>query len=164
MTTIAYKDGFMAADSKVTANGAHVTRLFKIHRLSSGALLGVCGDADCRDVVALLDKCKSSRSLPSREALAKTKTDFGGILVLRNGDVYDVDIGHDEDVKDWFGGIVPIKEGYHSVGSGSEFALGAMAAGVNAAQAVRVACKYDVNSGEPVRVVPLKETKSQIAA
>jgi hypothetical protein len=160
MTTVAYKDGFMAADSKMTdALGSHVTRMTKIFRLSAGGLLGVAGDADVRDVVALLDKCRSARSLPSREALARTKSAFAGILVFRNGDIFDIAIAHDEEIKEWTGGIVEIKDGLHAIGSGYQFAIGAMAAGASAYNAVVLACRFDTASGGPVRMVQLKETK-----
>jgi ATP-dependent protease HslVU (ClpYQ) peptidase subunit len=158
VTTIAYRDGFMAADSKCTAGDAHITRINKVYRLTSGGLLGVCGDADVRDMVALLDKVRSAKSLPSRKALAETKTDFGGILVLRNGDIFDIEVGHYEDAKEWNAGAIEIKDGFYAVGSGARFALGAMAVGASAYNAVLAACKFDTASGGPVRAVALKET------
>ena len=42
-------------------------------------------------------------------------------------------------------------------GSGRKFAMGAMAAGANAEQAVQVAVKLDPHSGGPVRVIDLHE-------
>ena len=42
-----------------------------------------------------------------------------------------------------------------ALGSGRKFAMGAMAAGLNAEQAVRVAIKLDPHSGGPVQVIDL---------
>lgn len=61
---------------------------------------------------------------------------------------------------------VPILEPFVAGGSGGDFALGAMAAGVGAKRAVEIACKYDKASGggvDAIRVVPPKkgEKKSE---
>ncbi|QVW56147.1 hypothetical protein pEaSNUABM6_00001 [Erwinia phage pEa_SNUABM_6] len=41
-----------------------------------------------------------------------------------------------------------------AVGSGGDFALGAMAAGVSAEDAVRIASKFDVNTNDSVSCIP----------
>lgn len=160
MTTIAYKDGVMAADSKTTEGGYFVTRAKKIHRLASGALLGQAGNVDIRDVIDLLDKTRTEKSLPTREALAKTRCDFRGILVLKNGGVYLIDITpvqFADTLADWDAQVIEVRERFTAVGSGEQFAIGAMAAGMNAEQAVSIACRYDGASGGPVNAVPLKK-------
>ena len=40
-----------------------------------------------------------------------------------------------------------------AVGSGCEFAIGAMAAGASSADAVRIAAKFDINTGGPVQEI-----------
>lgn len=49
----------------------------------------------------------------------------------------------------WF----PVREKYWAIGSGAEYALGAMAAGKNARDAVRIAMRYDNGCGIGVDVV-----------
>ncbi len=51
---------------------------------------------------------------------------------------------------------VPIGPTPWAVGSGANYALGAMAAGVKARRAVEIACTLDVNSGLGVDVLTLK--------
>lgn len=45
---------------------------------------------------------------------------------------------------------MPLTERKWAIGSGADYALGAMAVGADAAQAVRAACRYNVDCGGPV--------------
>jgi ATP-dependent protease HslVU (ClpYQ), peptidase subunit len=157
VTTIAFKDGIMAADSRCTDEcGSFFTKTRKIDRLASGALLGKAGDTDAREVVALLSRA-TYRKLPSRRELAETRTEFNGILAFPNGRVFYVGIekAGDGDAS-WTGEVIEVEERMCAVGSGYQFALGAMAGGKTAKQAVEIACRYDSYSQAPVRIVPLK--------
>jgi hypothetical protein len=69
MTTIAYANGVIACDSCYAASDVIYTRRPKIHRLSSGGLMGFSGSTDARAVVELFDKVKSERHLPTRRAI-----------------------------------------------------------------------------------------------
>lgn len=158
MTTVAYRDGFMACDSCWSSNGVRVISAIKMRRLSSGAILGEAGDGDIRTVVDLLDKAKSYKAMPSRADLAATRTTFGGILVLpnRNGFFIDIDI-LDEGKGDHFQASVEElhDDAIAAIGSGREFALGAMGAGADPATAVAIACGFDIWSALPVHVLEL---------
>lgn len=160
MTTIAYRAGIMAADSKCSDDGRFATKMHKISRLSSGALLGSAGDVDCRDVRKFLDKVKSERSMPSRADLSALKLDYRGLLVLPNQSIWFVDIDREDDGPDieYLGSIMQCLEPFAAVGSGADFATGAMTFGAGAEQAVHVACRYDLYSGTPVRTVPLRRS------
>jgi ATP-dependent protease HslVU (ClpYQ) peptidase subunit len=160
MTTIAYKDGFMAADSRCTDEcAAFVTKIRKIDRLPNGAVVGRAGDADARDVIAILGKA-TARKMPSRKELGETKTEFRGILAFPNGRVFTIGVERsgDNDTS-WTGEVVEVEERMCAVGSGYQFALGAMAGGKGAKQAVEIACRYDGFSQPPVRVVQVKPAK-----
>ena len=147
----------MCADSRCTDSiGAVVTRAQKIFRLSNKALLGIAGDADVRDVVELLGRA-TSKKLPSRKELRELEADFYGILVFPNGSIFYIDIGRvDDGAGYWTASIVECREKFAAVGSGQQFAMGALAAGKTARQAIDIACKYDTASGPPVVEVPLK--------
>jgi ATP-dependent protease HslVU (ClpYQ) peptidase subunit len=163
MTTIAYKDGIMACDSKCTDDyGAFLTRTHKIYRLANGALLGTAGDADARELMELLGKSTVKR-LPSRKELADTKCRFDGIMAFQNGRVFGVTIYQNDmgSETEWAGQIVEIEERMAAVGSGYQFALGAMSAGRSAAEAVTVACRYDSYSQGPVKEVAVKVKASR---
>ena len=148
----------MAADSRCSEDGRFVTRTHKIFRLSSGALLGSAGDADFRDICRLLDKVKNAKGMPDRAALSALRIDFAGSLALPNGSTWLVDIDREAEGPEieYIGGIIECQESYAAAGSGSEFAIGAMAHGATAKAAVAIACQYDLNTGPPVRTVPLR--------
>lgn len=151
----------MACDSCWTYNGTQTTSLNKIVRLSSGALLGEAGDNDSRAIHPLFDKVKRPQQLPLPKALAETQVEYAGILALPNGSVFIIDIeflgGSNGD--NYKGGIWPASGGIAAVGSGGDLALGAMEAGKSAAEAVRIACKRDVNSRLPIHVMHLKASR-----
>lgn len=130
----------------------------KIVRLSAGGLLGQAGDNDSRSVVALFDHIKNEKNLPTKQELAATQTDFAGILVLPNGKVFLIDITRVSDEHDYYSGqLWPAgRRGIAAVGSGGHIALGAMAAGKTAREAVAIACDFDINSRLPVHEVELK--------
>jgi ATP-dependent protease HslVU (ClpYQ) peptidase subunit len=173
MTVIAYRAGIMACDSCWTYGDTQVASLIKIKRLSSGALLGQAGDNDARAMEELLDKIKDPRKLPTREQLAKTLTDFIGLVALPKGGVYVIASGP-VDQAGWPTesgdcGVWPAASmgGYAAVGSGSDHALAAMDAGATAKEAVQIACRRNVNCRAPVHIMklhlptyPLKGKKS----
>ena len=162
MTSIAYKKGYMACDSCWTDGGSHIqqTSLIKIIRLSSGALLGSAGDNDCRAIYTLLDKVKSFDKLPTTQQLSETKCDYSGILVFKNGEavIIEVDQPETEDGV-WKAAVYKANRGCAAVGTGAELAIGAMEAGCSAANAVAIACRWDVNSKVPVHTIPLAMKK-----
>lgn len=157
MTTIAYKDGIMACDSCWTGDEMQETSQSKIVRLSSGALLGGSGDNDSREIHQLLDKVKTAKQLPQRTQLAALRVSFSGLLVLRSGAVFKIsaDFGEKETDSDY--GIWPVgRRGMAAAGSGGHLAIGAMAAGKSAREAVAIACGWDINSRLPVHALELK--------
>jgi ATP-dependent HslUV protease subunit HslV len=158
LTTIAYRDGILAADNRATYSDGTIcaTRTTKIYRLENKALFGCTGDADQRELLALLSKASPKR-LPTKAELCATKTDSSGLLVFPNGRIFNVVIDSgDGGPNDWTAQIMECKERFWADGSGYKFALGAMAAGRSAKQAVEIACRFDSNSGLPVLEVPLK--------
>lgn len=164
MTTIAYRDGVMACDGRWAYNDMIDTRQTKIKRLKSGALLGSAGDNDSREIEALLQNVKIPSKLPARSTLMAIRCDYSGLLVLPRGGVYKVSATHvseahwdkdlDEDI-----GIWEISLPFSAVGSGKEFAMGAMASGKTAIDAVRIAASLDINSGPPYYQYELKPKK-----
>jgi hypothetical protein len=166
MTVIAYRAGLMACDSCWATNGTQNASAIKIVRLSSGALLGQAGDNDARAIVDLLDKIKTPDKLPSRKALAETKTDFEGLIAFRTGGVWMVSTGPHDDAgypatEDADYGCWPATTmgGYAAVGSGADYALSAMDAGATAKQAVEIACRRDIHCRLPVHVLKLNPAR-----
>jgi ATP-dependent protease HslVU (ClpYQ) peptidase subunit len=163
VTTIAYDGrGQLASDSCWAWGNTQTTSMIKLRRLSSGALLGVAGSLDDRSVVALLDKVRAPDKMPSRAELAATRTDFQGLLVFPRGKVLVVCIepvnedGHHYDAE-----VFEVNRGPAAVGSGADFAMGAMAAGKTAREAVAIACKYDIHSRLPVHTMSLVRARAK---
>lgn len=167
MTTITYKDGVMACDSCWSYDDGMDTQQTKVIRLKSGALLGGAGDNDARDIVALLDNVKIPSRLPTKTQLLAVRCDYLGLLVLPKGRVYKVASTHvseanwskefDEDI-----GIWEISGPFTAIGTGSRWAMGAMEAGRHAADACRIAAKYDLNSKPPIYSYQLTLAKKKV--
>lgn len=157
MTTIAYRDGIMAAEGKMTL-GDMVIKLDteKVFWVNNH-LVGVCGRA---------------RAINTFVSWLQKQTDYH-IVNSEVGDLVDLIPPVLEDDEGYtalvvtpsrqvlmYEGNTPIDMGIDvpmSVGSGSCFALAAMKAGVSAEEAVKVACELDVYSGGEITVVQLEE-------
>lgn len=162
MTTIAYKDGVMASDSRGTdENEMVLTDCQKLYILDNGAVLGTAGDDDIRKLVKLLNKSQGPSDLPSKKRLAKTQTDFKGILAFPTGELFIIHIAQpcslDVNIDEWTAYVCEIKDSMCAVGSGAPYAYGAMEAGKTAAQAVEIACKRDIMSALPVQTLELSK-------
>jgi len=153
MTCVAYRDGVMASDSRCSDEyDMHLTNCRKIFRLKNGALLGSAGDDDDRTIRELLSKA-SPRKMPTREQLAATKTTYSAIMVFPKGQVYVVSVGVREYDHDsvWDGSVSAITDPFVAVGSGQQYAYGAMEHGASAQEAVRTACKRDLHCALPLQ-------------
>ena len=162
MTTIAYRNGSMVCDSCWSENDAVDTLQTKIKRLSSGALLGSAGDNDNRQIERLLQGVKTPAGLPDKGALLAIRCEYSGILVLPKGRVFKIsatalsEAHWDAEFKDDVG-IWEISAPFCATGSGKEFALGVMAHGGTAMDAVRIACRFDINSRPPIHAMFLNK-------
>jgi len=151
MTCIAYTNGIMACDSAWSNGSTLITRRNKIVRLKSGGLLGSAGDDDSRAVEDLFDRVKTPSGLPSRKQLLELVIDYGGILVLPKGRIYNISIDEPaEHQVHWTGGLFEIGESFHAVGSGSVHAITAMECGKSARDAVNYAIRRDIYCRAPV--------------
>lgn len=54
------------------------------------------------------------------------------------------------------GGVASFEAPFYADGSGGEYAMGAMAMGANARQAVQVACRFDLASGDGIDTLTLR--------
>jgi hypothetical protein len=167
MTTIAYRDGVMACDSCWALNGSLIDNLAnKIIRLKSGGLFGLCGSNDVRPIIRMLENVKTEKQMPSYEELAAVRISGMYLLVLPNRRVFKFQTtalapdSWEDDTQDI--GMWRIELPFVAVGSGAELAIGAMAHGANAQQAVRAACRFYINSRLPVHTHDLTpDTKAR---
>jgi len=160
MTVIAYSKGVLAADSRATDDTGQIFKTTKLYELPNGSFCGVAGDADCRDVLTLLGRGASIIKLPSRASLVKTQTNCTVLWVFPGGEqIYRIQIGDGTPEKPdagWWAEVLKIEDGYAAIGSGGAYALGAIVAGKTAVEAVRAACKLDVNCGLPLSFLKVK--------
>lgn len=154
MTVIAYSARLkiMASDSRLSdEHETHFTSIKKIYRLKNGALYGSAGDSDDREIRALLSK-SSPRNLPSRSELLALKIECKALIVFPKGQCYSVEIEfEDEKMKDWTASVDLVTDPIVAVGSGYQFALGAMECGATPMQAVRATCRRDLRCALPVQ-------------
>jgi hypothetical protein len=137
MTTLAYRHGVLAADSLTTSNGYRDGQAIKIRKLGP-LLVGGCGtSAICEQFV---DWVKNGMKGDS----PWTGKDAGNSMVVLPDDTILV-WGHN--------GPWRSRSDFYAMGSGELLALGAMAHGANAAEAVEAAMRFDVHSGGPVRTI-----------
>ena len=143
MTTIAYRNGVLAADTGVGLGDMMLPERFqKIHRLRDGRLFawtGVAGDG--ARVLAHFNNPK--KPMPE-------KPDGVALIIDRRGIAWTLEEG---------AMLRVIGASYVARGSGKDFAYGAMAMGASAREAVKVAARFDLRSRPPVEALRLRDIK-----
>lgn len=148
MTTIAYKDGIMAADSGVTYDDTYKGSTQKIFFSKKSGVVGMCGS------LAYLAKFKKWVEVEHCD-LAKipnTEGDATALWLKTDETVWLIECGL----------AVQVNAPYYATGSGHALATGAMAAGASAEQAVLVATIHDAHSYAPVQVANLADAKVDV--
>lgn len=146
MTTIAFKDGVMAGDRRVTSEdkGELMTcpeKARKVVRFRDGRLFGAAGNMSA--CIELRDATRKNLPTPK---LANVEA----LLVHPDGVVW----AYDD--KRW----IKVCGNCAALGSGAMGALAAMYVGADPVMAVRAACQFDPMSGGGVDVVRLKARPS----
>lgn len=151
MTTIAYRDGILAADSKAYGGKfcASPGEKSKLHRIAKGRLKGWLVGISSNSVGAdtlLLDWIARGAPLPTSGDMRPDE--FVILALAPDGSLY---LANDN-----LGFSGPITSAYYAIGSGADFALGAMAMGASAAQAVATAALFDPHTGGAVHTLKLE--------
>lgn len=134
MTTVVFRDGVLATDSQVNASGVKVSTISKCWRTDDGSRWAFAGKLG--QMWALKAWSEGARSEDPPKCIDSTLvhiTPAGACRELTES-----------------GWIEGQEAPYLSWGSGEQIAIGALAMGASAAEAVRIACQYDHNSGLPV--------------
>lgn len=142
MTTIAYKDGVLAADTQVTASSCRVGSSRKIGMIGpvmwgAAGVLPLCQRFDAW----VRGGCKGDPP-PMKD----TDGDTAEAIIVFDGRV--VCFRSD--------GLDHITSPFYANGSGWRFAMGAMAAGASAVDAVRAAAVLDVHTGGEITVLSVR--------
>lgn len=146
MTTIAYKDGVIAYDSRQTRNDRIVSDSAPKCQVVDGVSFFLSG-AVC-DEKALIAAYFGTPS-PAPVECSGYVVD-GGKLIL---------VGHDDKTGIWKQDLEPSNP--DAIGSGAAYALAAMDMGATAEDAVRAAMKRDIYTGGAVRTVLIERGKAE---
>jgi len=139
MTTVAYKDGILAADTRQIGDYIDQHHATKIYEIGS-AKIGFCGSVSQALIFIKWFK-DQTRDKPHYEQLKNFEA-----LVIRGGRAYAYD-----------GNCEAVATGHPcAIGSGCHFAMGAMLAGASAVEAVKIAMKLDENTGGKVKSIIIK--------
>lgn len=138
MTTIAYRDGVLAADTLICESDRRVGRVVKIMR-RAGILAGVAG---CLAHMQAFHSWFMGGMIGEPPAM-KTGERTSDAIIVHDGRILGLgELGWDV-----------MKANYYAIGSGAGVALGAMASGATAEQAVQAAIELDVWSGGDITVL-----------
>jgi len=148
VTTLAYRDGIMAADSKTSACETNYAKATKIHKLPDGSLVGFCGrSTSCERMLDIMKQASVSGGL-NHDLFSDCKGAMGLYVHADDGKVFYLEGGKHS-------GYTELEGSFFAEGSGFVIALAAMKAGASAKKAVEIACDLDNNSGGPVVTLTL---------
>lgn len=160
MTTIAYKNGVLAADSLINYGSFSNGEINKIHVISvpeddgkrvSKAMLAISGVVWVTEpMIEWIEGGASQDDIP--HCLLQHAAEFSCIMIDDEGVVWEFSNGF----------FLRCGVQYISIGSGQMFALGAMAAGVEAPEAVAAAMKHDKATGGAITVCTVADLKSEV--
>jgi hypothetical protein len=132
MTTIAWSGVTLASDRQITDNGRPMvgTKIWRIKVKGKVYLLGCCGGYGAAlKFIEHFKKNGFSRLPEIRDT---------SVLIIGKDGAW----SYEED-----GTLSPMNESPWGIGSGGDYALGAMMAGATAEEAVAIGIELDVNSG-----------------
>ena len=135
MTTITWDGKTLAADSRVTDGCIEQVRCKKIHKAGE-YIIAFCGDY--AEGLAFVKWVKDGMVA---ERKPEDLEDFGALVVHPDGKVFE-----------YTKRLIPLPCGCPTAaGSGRKSAMGALLAGANAVEAVKIAAKLDPYTGGPVQ-------------
>lgn len=149
MTTIAYRDGILAADSLVSGEMVRWGSMTKLTKAPSGWIGAACGDAGAASEFAWW----MENLLPSDNygtpvfSVPELKDPVDGLLITDKGKIWC-----------WTGRprFFHLEADFTAIGSGSKIAMGAMAMGATAEQALAVAAQFDVYTGGKIETLSIR--------
>lgn len=146
MTTIVYRNGQMAADTAGTNGGTRSPCVHtKIVKGLDGSLAG--GAGRWPSVYAFLNWFEAGEAEDEKPKLIGNDESSDQVMIVRPSG--DIEL-HDDD--GWF----PVRGAiFYAIGTGKEFAYGAMQQGANAVGAVEIAKMFDIYTGGDITSLKL---------
>lgn len=147
MTTIAYRNGIMAADTRAYSGGSvPIGQKNKIHRLDDGSLVGVSSTEP--GMAEAFAAWLNDGANPEEAAFAGDRLkNLSALHITPEGQVF----FYCENITP----SGPLYSRFFAIGSGEQYALGALSSGATAEAAVKVAGLHDVWTNQDIITVPL---------
>lgn len=143
MTTIAFRDGILAADSMISCGSNSVSTGAQKITQGRNSLIGACGNLDvCARFLRWASQQDWTKKIPDYDM----GEDSSGIVILRGKDT-PYNIVNYTGVS-WFSDP---EAPFYAWGSGIEVALGALHHGASAVEAVEIASRVSYGTGGKVR-------------
>lgn len=152
MTTIAYRDGVMAADSGAWHNSASHAWANKLARGPDGTLFGCAGSAAEAEAFLCWVRAGYEGDMPKPRA----KDEDSSFIVLR------VPVGGPVELLTAFG-TERYDAPYFAIGSGAETALGALFVGASAERAIEAAKEHASGAFGEVRTISHRQAAALVA-
>lgn len=142
MTCIAYKDGILAADTLMVNNErkSYTQKLFR----HGNQCVAICGDfARGMEMLAWF----KGGAIPAEYPAKRDPNDFARLVVAQ-----------DDGICTFENGPFPFwhKELFTAYGTGADFAIGAMAMGASAVEAVKVAIEHCASCGGNIEALNVR--------
>lgn len=135
MSCVAWDGKEIAADKQATCSGLRVTTT-KLRRIDSGEVLAWTGEQDSGEMVA---RWYEQGADPAKWPACQSDKDLWSRLIVASGE--GVKFFERQPV------AVDVEDGFMAWGSGRDYALGAMARGARAREAVEIAMRFDNGCG-----------------
>lgn len=148
MTTIAYRDGIMAADTLCSGSSTRWGEVEKL-RAAAGCIGGAAGPAPAVEAFCYwIENELVAGVLHAPYFTTEVEGSVDGLLVTPSGVIWN-----------WCGKgrLFRLNAPFTAVGSGAQIAMGAMAMGASAEKAVEIASRFDVYTGGRITTLALEQ-------
>lgn len=146
MTTIVYRDGILAADTRgYSGDVTPIGSKRKIFTLENGGLVGVStpNPGFSEAIVKWMNNGRDLNDTPVDDP------SFSALYIDANGEVFYFDDGYTPSG--------PLTAEYFAIGSGRAYAYGALSMGASSVEAVRAASDHDVFTSGEILTLTLKD-------
>lgn len=145
MTTVAFKDGILAADRQVSQGNRVFAEIDKVFQVSDTLFVGVCGTvSSIHQFLRWMEKHENFKQHMLDKPDTASDANFDALIVdSSDKSIWCIDQTYEP---------YPIYGDIFAIGSGADIAIGAMAAGASAKKAIQIASKYDITTGIAIQM------------
>lgn len=152
MTTIAYKDGILAADSQMNVGNIKIPGAAKIVSLPNGDILAGAGHLD---KVAIAQAFFGQKNWKDKIDEAPIWEDGFEAILVSKGKLYYCTRNCVP---------YPVEHPFFAIGSGTDVAMAGMYTGLSAPDAVLLASELDIYTNNKVQIVNVQDVQKEAVA